>query len=129
MFFRRKKVIPPTLEQLLEAARAQGFAIEGWRLAKHGCAAVIEPAAEGVARFVQMPGILIDGEIARLVDKGYQKFLTTSSGVRPALAGQLKAVHQFSEELRRVFRMTSLYNESLGTVSDRYIYDRLEGRE
>jgi hypothetical protein len=37
-------------------------------------------------------------------------------------------VHDFDAELRHVFRLTSLYNESLGTVSDRYLYDRLAGR-
>ena len=34
-----------------------------------------------------------------------------------------------SEELREVIGEPSLYNESLGTVSNSYMYDRLKGRE
>ena len=130
MFFRRVKPTLPTFEQELEEARRQGFRVEatpggGWRLSKHGCAAVIDCDA----RFVERPGVVVNGEVARLLDRGYQKFLQTDDGrTRPALAEQLRAVHDFDAELRHVFRLTSLYNESLGTVSDRYMYDRLAGR-
>ena len=135
MFFRRKKESPPTFEEQLEAARRQGFTVEAQdgervRLAKSGCAAVVEPMGEGRVRFVEKPGLVIDGEIAKLLDKGYQKFLATSDGRhRPALAEQLQTLHHFDEEIRKVLRLPSLYNESLGTVSNRYMYDRVEGRE
>ena len=43
--------------------------------------------------------------------------------------GHLQALHQFSEELREATGATSLYNQSLGTVSDRYTYDRVENRD
>ena len=68
-------------------------------------------------------------EIARLIDKGYQKFLKTTKTEIPATADHLKALHEFSEELREATGQISLYNESLGTVSDRYVYDRVEGRD
>lgn len=135
MFFRRRKQSPPSFEQQLEAARGRGFRLDSAaagrvRISKHGCAAVVEHAGGGQARFVEKPGGLVNGEIAELVDRGFQKFLATSAGVsRPALADQLQAVHQFDEELRRVLRLESLYNESLGTVSSRYVYDRVHGRE
>ncbi len=141
MFFRRKKELPPSFEQQLEAARGQGFTIDAEpgspqasvsknvRVSKDGCAAVVEPSGEGRVRFVQTSGLVLDGEIAKLVDQGFQKFLVTSVRRRPALAGQLRAVHHFDEELRRVLHVESLYNESLGTVSNRYVYDRVEGRE
>ena len=129
MFFRRVKVSPPSFEQELEEARHQGFTVEptpaGYRLGKHGCAAVVDRNV----RFVERPGVVVEGEIARLLDRGYQKFIQTADGrTRPALAEQLRAVHDFDAELRHIFRLTSLYNESLGTVSDRYLYDRLAGR-
>ena len=129
MFFRRVKPTPPSFEQELEQARRQGFTVEstaaGYRVGKHGCAAVID----GEGRFLERPGVVVEGEIARLLDRGYQKFLQTAGGgTRPALAEQLRAVHDFDAELRHTFRLTSLYNESLGTVSDRYWYDRLAGR-
>jgi len=47
----------------------------------------------------------------------------------PATADQLKALHGFTEELKEALSLTSLYNESLGTVSDNYFYDRVAGRE
>jgi len=69
------------------------------------------------------------GEIARLLDRGYQKFLKASQFELPATASQLQAIHQFSEELTQVIGGISLYNQSLGTTSDLYEYDRLQGRE
>jgi hypothetical protein len=41
----------------------------------------------------------------------------------------LQAIHAFSEELKLLTGDISLYNESLGTTSDVYRYDRLMGRE
>jgi hypothetical protein len=134
MFFRRRKPMPPSFEGQLETARRQGFAVESAgagraRLSKYGCAAVVEAAGAGQVRFPEAPGIVIDGTIARLQDRGYQKFFLTDRQTWPALAQQLRDLHRFHEEVRRVFGLTSLYNESLGTVSNRYHYDRLEGRE
>ncbi len=47
----------------------------------------------------------------------------------PATADSLQAVHRFAEELREVIGEPSLYNESLGTTSDSYLYDRVKGRD
>jgi hypothetical protein len=47
----------------------------------------------------------------------------------PATAAQLQAIHVFGEELTQLTGGISLYNESLGTTSDLYEYDRLKGRE
>jgi hypothetical protein len=64
-----------------------------------------------------------------LLDRGYQKFIKTSQFELPASAAQLHAIHDFQEELTRAIGGISLYNESLGTTSDLYQYDRLRGRE
>ena len=129
MFFRRKKESAPSWDEQLEAARRQGFTVEAeaegrLRISKLGCAAVVEPAGEGTARFVEAPGLVVAGQIVKLIDRGFQKFV----GDRPALAEQLRAIHHFDAELRQVLHLTSLYNESLGTVSNRYLYDRLKSR-
>ena len=51
-----------------------------------------------------------------------------SSGKRkPALAEQLKALHKFEEDLREGLEQETYYNQSLGTVSTFYLYDRPEG--
>jgi hypothetical protein len=71
----------------------------------------------------------VRGAIARLLDRGYQKFSKTPQFELPATADQLHAIHQFSEELTQYIGGTSLYNQSLGTTSDLYQYDRLRGRE
>ena len=102
---------------------------------KHGVSAAIEkdpkadPHGPSEARVFARPGYLISGEISRLTDKGYQKFLKTSKQEIPATADHLKAIHEFSEELREAMNLTSLYNEALGTVSDNYVYDRVKDRD
>ena len=96
---------------------------------KYNCSAAIEKTAEDGVRLFAKPGYLIGSEISRLIDKGYQKFLKTTKAEIPATADHLKALHQFSEELREAIGETSLYNESLGTVSESYHYDRIENRD
>jgi len=98
-------------------------------LKKYNVSAAIERAEDGGIRLFAKPGYLIRSEIARLVDKGYQKFLKTTKTEIPATADHLKAIHNFSEELKEATGSISLYNESLGTVSDRYMYDRVEARD
>ncbi len=73
-------------------------------------------------------GVLIGDEIGHILDKGYQKFVKTAHAEQPATADHLRSLHRFSEELRQLTGNISLYNESLGTVSDEYVYDRVKGR-
>jgi hypothetical protein len=134
-----RKPVRSTFDQCMGTLRQRGFEISpfkgtsgGMLVSKHGSAAVLVPAADlegGPATFAERPGVLIRGEIARLLDRGYQKFIKTPQFELPATAGQLHAIHQFQEELTQSIGGTSLYNESLGTTSDLYEYDRLQGRE
>lgn len=98
-------------------------------LKKNNCAAAIERDDNGLVRLFARPGYLIRGEIARLVDRGYQKFLKTTKGEVPATADHLKALHDFGQELRVATGIPNLYNESLGSVSDNYQYDRVVDRD
>jgi hypothetical protein len=130
-----KKQKPRTYEEALSWLRDNGFDIleaPGTQnrvfLKKYGCSAAIEKSEDGVRLFAK-PGYLIGGEISRLIDKGYQKFLKTTKTEVPATADHLQALHKFSEELREGMGQVSLYNESLGTVSDRYVYDRVQDRD
>lgn len=97
-------------------------------LKKYGCSAAIESKDHSVSVFAH-PGYLVAGEIAKLVDRGYQKFLKTSKTEIAATADHLKAIHQFSEELKEAMGAVSIYSEGLGTVSDAYVYDRVKDRE
>ena len=101
------------------------------RVSKYGCAAEIAPGeVKGAAvRIIGKPGWVLGGEISRIVDRGYQKFLKTSRLEIPATAEHLRCIHKFSDELKEYVGALVLYNESLGTVSDKYVYDRLKGRE
>jgi hypothetical protein len=99
-----------------------------FQVRKYGCAAEIAPAPDGTPEILSRPGVLLNGEIARLVDRGYQKFFKTSKLEIPATADHLRSLHQFSEELKAATGATDLYNEALGTTSDLYQYDRVQGR-
>jgi hypothetical protein len=98
------------------------------RVSKYGCAAVIAKAANAPAILLQRPGWVLGGEICRLVDRGYQKFLKNSKLEIPATADILRALHEFTLELDQATGEMALYNESLGTTSDVYLYDRVAGR-
>jgi hypothetical protein len=102
---------------------------QAFQVRKYGCAAEIAAAPDGSVELLARPGWLLNGEISRLVDRGYQKFLKTSHLEIPASADHLRALHEFSEELKQVTGSMTLYNESLGTTSDIYEYDRVQGRE
>ncbi len=96
---------------------------------KHGCGVILDRGVDGGTVCMTRPGCMVGGEIALIVDHGYQKFLQGRHGEIPATADHLHALHRFTEELHEAAGTTSLYNESLGTVSDLYLYDRLKGRE
>jgi hypothetical protein len=99
-----------------------------FQVRKYGCAAEISAAGDGSVVMLAKPGWLLGGEISRLVDKGYQKFLVTAKVSVPATADALRAIHEFSQELNAAAGEMNLYNEALGTTSDRYQYDRVKGR-
>ncbi len=79
--------------------------------------------------WVQHPGWVLGGQVSTLLDRGYQKFFTTPKLTVAATADGLKAIHRFAEELREIIGEPSLYNESLGSVSDSYLYDRVKNRD
>lgn len=98
-------------------------------LRKYNVSAAIQKNGEQGVKIFAYPGYLIGTEISKLVNKGYQQFLKTSKTEVPATADHLKAMHQFSEELKEALALPSLYNESLGTVSEAYQYDRIKDRD
>jgi hypothetical protein len=108
-----------------------------FRVSKNGCAAeiaeapatpVTTDAAVSSILLVTRPGWVLNGEISHILDRGYQKFLKTPHLEIPASADHLRALHHFTEELNEAAGATTLYNQSLGTTSDSYLYDRVKGR-
>jgi hypothetical protein len=134
MFFRREKPHAATFEEHLAAARAAGLTVQAEqgsrvRLSRDGCTCLVENTPEG-PRVIEKPGLAMGNETGALVDRGFQKFFTAPSGrSQSAKAAHLKSLHSFQEDLREALGLASLYNESLGTVSKFYAYDRVENRD
>jgi hypothetical protein len=132
----KAKVLPRKYEEATEWLRQHGFDLleaPGTQgrvfLKKNNVSAAIERDADGGTKIFAYPGYLIGGEISKLVNKGYQQHLKTTKTEIAATADHLKALHGFTEELKEAMGTPSLYNESLGTVSESYHYDRVNGRE
>jgi hypothetical protein len=134
MFFRRERPKNPTFEERLSQLKGQGFTatpLSGGavRVSRGSCAVDIANR-EGAVHIAERAGIVMGNEIGLLVDGGFQKFFRTPSGKRqPALASKLKALHDFEEDLKEGLGQESYYNESLGTVSTFYLYDRVKDRD
>jgi hypothetical protein len=135
MFFRREQTKEITFDQRMEDLRKAGFTVtpaDGARVTvSRDCyAAVLENVPGAAVRVVERAGIVMPGGIGKLVDGGFQKFFLAPGGhKKPALASELRGIHEFEEDLREALGLVSLYNESLGTVSTEYLYDRVQGRD
>lgn len=134
MFFRREKPKNPTFADRMENLRRAGFTVSNapggaTRISRGECAVDVKESGASVD-IADRAGVLMGSEIGVLVDGGYQKFFQTPSGKkRPALADELKAIHEFDEDVKEGLGQESLYNESLGTVSTYYLYDRVKDRD
>jgi hypothetical protein len=134
MFFRREKPRPLSFGDRLDNVRQAGFTVSdessgGARVSKYGCAATLRDRGEDLPG-VSQAGVLVGKEIGHLVNGGFQQFFITSGGRRfPALAQQLRALHDFQEDLKEALGAISLYNQSLGTTSEQHLYDRVQGRD
>jgi len=134
MFFRRESPKTPTFNDRIEKLRAAGLTVTprsgGIVRVSRGEYAVDLRDEKGSVLAAGGSGVANGDEIGVLVDGGYQKFFRTPSGRKiPAQADQLKALHDFDEDLKEALGVESLYNESLGTVSTLYLYDRVKDRD
>ena len=134
MFFRRDRPKDLTLDERLDQVKRAGFVVtiqpssRQVRISR-GCYAVVLDFSE-VAPLVESAGVVMNDEIGVLTDGGFQKFFLTQTGKRkPALAADLRGLHDFQEDLKEVLGQVSLYNEALGTVSTLYLYDRVKDRD
>jgi hypothetical protein len=134
MFFRRERPKNLTFEERLSQLKSLGFTVTqrpgaGVRVSRGSCAVDLENRQDAV-HITDRAGIAMGSDIGFLVDGGFQKFFRTKSGkTKPALAAELKALHDFEEDLKEGLGQESYYNESLGTVSTFYLYDRVKDRD
>jgi hypothetical protein len=131
-----KKIKARSFDEVLSQLRSHQFDVQQAAggsnqvtVSKYGCAAILGSGPKGSIVLIHKPGVVMGGEIAILLDRGFQKFFKTSKFEMAATADRLKAEHQFAEELDEIAGEVSLYNESLGSVSDEYMYDRVKGRD
>jgi hypothetical protein len=134
MFFRRERPKIPTFAERVDLLRQAGFAAENLtdgrvRVTKHGVGAIIGDEGKNQPA-IERAGVLIRGEIATLLNAGYQMFIETPGGTRiPAIAEQLKGLHEFEGDVKDALGVVDLYNTSLGTTSRKHIYDRVYQRD
>jgi hypothetical protein len=134
MFFRRPRPAQFTFQDRLDSLKRAGFTVAPLAgndvlVSRNECAIALHEKDGQIGR-TQRAGILIGNEIASLVDGGYQKFFRTPSGkTKPALASELKALHEFEEDVKQTLCLANFYNEALGTVSTYYLYDRVKDRD
>jgi hypothetical protein len=134
MFFRRERAKVPTFGERVDLLRRADFITQPLpdgrvRIVKHGVAAIIGDEGKNQPA-IERAGIFVGDEIGVLLSAGYQMFLEFPSGKRlPATASELRALHQFEEDVKEALGLESLYNTSLGTTSRKHMYDRVQGRD
>ena len=134
MFFRHKTPHTPSFDERITSLTQLGFTVSRdsgsrCKVVRKGCGAIVEDLGDGKVS-VGTAGMIVGDVIATLVLGGYQMFTRTPSGKEfPALAGHLKELHSFDEDMREGLGLTSLYNESLGTTCEAHNYDRVEDRD
>lgn len=134
MFFRRERLRIPTFAERVDILSRAGFATKQLpdgrvQVSKNEIGATIGDEGKNQPS-IEKAGLLVGGEIAVLLSTGYQMFFETPSGKRiPAMAEQLRALHQFEDDVKEALDLTNLYNTSLGTTSAKHMYDRVTKRD
>ncbi len=133
MFFRREKPHQDTFSERIARLKPYGIDTQDVsgrvRASRNGIAAMITDIPQNWP-YVDKAGFLVCNQIGVLVNAGYQQFWLLPDGKRvPALASQLKELHEFEEDLKEGLGLPSLYNTSLGTISALHLYDRVEERD
>jgi hypothetical protein len=134
MFFRRDRPKIPTFQERIDLLRNAGFGIQNQpdgrvKITKHGVGAIVGDEGRNQPD-IEKAGVLIGSEVATLLSRGYQMFLETPSGKRlPAQAEQLKALHEFEDDVKEALGLVNLYNTSLGTTTPKHMYDRVFQRD
>lgn len=134
MFFRRERPKIPSLSERMDMLRQADFETQKLadgrvKITKHGVGAIVGDEGKNQLE-IEKAGVLIGGQIATLLNAGYQMFLETPDGKRlPATAEQLKALHEFEEDVKAALGLVDLYNTALGTTTPKHMYDRVYKRD
>jgi len=120
---------------ILKQLREAGFTVspagqnpQRLEVKKGNCLCYLERRTDRTWVPVSPPYFMVRALNCELEDRGYQKFWYHEGKRFPVRRNDLEALHKFDEEVRQILGLQSLYNESLGSVSARTVYDRLTGR-
>ncbi|MBZ5551595.1 MAG: hypothetical protein LAO21_02665 [Acidobacteriia bacterium] len=113
--------------------KAAGFEVRpsnispSWMQASRGgCAVFFRETLANRVEMLRSPGLLRNGKIFRVLDKGYQKFLTDDQLEVPATALHLQQINFFYQDFKDAIGLPVLFNESLGALT---AVTRLDGVE
>ncbi|GIU77849.1 MAG: hypothetical protein KatS3mg005_1087 [Bryobacteraceae bacterium] len=134
MFFKRPKPRELSFSEHLDNLKSAGYQVQSGPqgttlVTKNRLGALLKEGPGGRPQIVDT-GLVLGNELAVLTDIGFQKIFLAPSGRRTAaLAEHLHALHDFREDLVELLGLESLYNEGLGTVNEKHLYDRVAGRD
>jgi hypothetical protein len=134
MFFRRPRPKIPSFRERVDLLKNAGCSAQDLpdrrvRITKNGIGAIVGDEGKNQPA-IEKAGVLIGSDIAKLRFAGYQMFLEMSDGkLIPARAEELKALHEFEEDVKYVLGLVDLYNTSLGTTTNEHMYDRVYKRD
>ena len=134
VFFRRERPKIPSFAERVDLLRQAGFETEPLpdgrvKITKNGIGSIIGDEGKNQPA-IEKAGVLVGPEVAILLYGGYQMFLETPSGKRvPATADELKALHEFEDDVKAALGLVNLYNTSLGTTTRKHMYDRVYKRD
>ncbi|MDD5543090.1 MAG: hypothetical protein PHX83_07935 [Acidobacteriia bacterium] len=106
----------------IQNLKAFGFEISspdpaGWyRAERQGCA-ILFRANAGRVEIFRSAGLVRKGKIFRLLDRGFQKFLSDDSVEIPALADMLEHINDFYQDFKDAVGLPVLFNEALGALT------------
>ena len=135
MFFRRETPREPSFAERIESLKKFGFRpVSPWPPGAPKSAAMESAPSSRSARPASPCQQSRPDRLRRNRRAGQSTAIRCSGKHRaesafPALATQLKSLHNFEEDLKEALGLPSLYNQSLGTTSDLHLYDRVEHRD
>lgn len=92
--------------------------LPGWMQAtRDGCAVLFRQTDDGQVEMFRSAGLLRQGRIFRVLDKGYQKFLTDDREEIPATASYLQQINSFYQDFKESLGFPVKFNEALGALT------------
>ncbi len=90
----------------------------GWLLASRaGCGILFRKTGDQQIETFRSAGLLLQGRIFRVLDRGFQKFLSDDQKQIPAAASSLEKITSFHQDFKEAVGMPVLFNEALGALT------------